>query len=754
MSALSSSGPFPRAVPRQRCRWDSPESLPFGRYCDSFSSSVPGSSLPTGLPAPAPVPPSAAAAPVAGAWYPVKVESRDTRSYAVAAGGPGGGSGSSATDAAFSAKWGGGGGGGGGKGGGDSSSSSAPHLFRVRYLGFDVTDLVPLEYLRPLSAAYKGYVEADEAAEEGGEGEGASSSSSSSAAMDPASSSSAAAGSKRVRGDDDDGGEDGGIHTLDAEPEPEAGRGGVGGWYDDGDEIEEEEETAGGEGVVSSAQRRPSGLPPKWWKRRYALWRRFDEGVSMADIAVPPTAAASSASFASASTVASPHRAADVETWYSVTPECAALHAASVCVLLAHGEDAREAEHRTMTAPSVAGSAAADPSAALPLPASAAAAALTLPLPALAPLRVLDLFSGVGGNAVAFARTPYVESVVAVEADARRCHAVSHNATVYSAPAAPAPAQPHQDGERPGSWRGTEPPVHLPVLGRRWTGTGEGEGSRTAMGDVVHGALGTRGVTVVEANVLDVLDALDGGSGSGMGIGASAAVPSSHVPVPHVLPSVIFAAPPWGGPSYQEAADAAHAGRYNLAAQMHIARGVRTAAAAGTDAAMAPAPAPAPGAVLPRGDILNGHQLLARLAALTVRAASVPVSSSSSATAPLSGAVCAVFLPRTTRGIDISTAFAAGLPARLLPLSDVTHVSAPLHSSEGSTVDAARRRRRSEKRRAKRIGVVGGFGSGAAEGEGGEGDDGEEEKASVLIEHQLVDGRPIGIVAYLHIPRG
>jgi hypothetical protein len=741
MSALSS---FPRAVPRQRCRWDSPESLPFGRYCDSFSSSVPGSSLPTGLPVPAPVPPSAAAAPVAGAWYPVKVESRDTRSYAVAAGGPGGGSGSSATDAAFSAKW--GGGGGGGKGGGDSSSSSAPHLFRVRYLGFDVTDLVPLEYLRPLSAAYKGYVEADEAAEGEGEGEGASSSAAA-----------AAAGSKRVRGDDDDGGEDGGIRTLDAEPEPEAGRGGVGGWYDDGDEIEEEEEeTAGGEGVASSAQRRPSGLPPKWWKRRYALWRRFDEGVSMADIAVPPTAAAASSASASASTVASPHRAADVETWYSVTPECAALHAASVCVLLAHGEDAREAEHRTMTAPSVAGSAAVDPSAALPLPASAAAAALTLPLPALAPLRVLDLFSGVGGNAVAFARTPYVESVVAVEADARRCHAVSHNATVYSAPAAPAPAQPHQDGERPGSWRGTEPPVHLPVLGRRWTGSGEGEGSRTAMGEVVHGALGTRGITVVEANVLDVLDALDGGSG-GMGMGAaaagtaSAAVPSSHVPVPHVLPSVIFAAPPWGGPSYQEAADAAHAGRYNLAAQMHIARGVRAATAAGTDAAMAPAP----GAVLPRGDILNGHQLLARLAAFTVRAASAPVSSSSSSvTAPLSGAVCAVFLPRTTRGVDISTAFAAGLPARLLPLSDVTHVSAPLHSSEGSTVDAARRRRRSEKRRAKRIGVVGGFGSGAAEGEGGEGDDGEEEKASVLIEHQLVDGRPIGIVAYLHIPRG
>jgi hypothetical protein len=38
--------------------------------------------------------------------------------------------------------------------------------------------------------------------------------------------------------------------------------------------------------------------------------------------------------------------------------------------------------------------------------------------------------------------------------------------------------------------------------------------------------------------------------------------------------------------------------------------------------------------------------------------------------------------------------------------------------------------------------------------EGGEGDSAMSDKASVVVEHQNVDGRAIGVVAYLHVPRG
>ena len=109
---------------------------------------------------------------------------------------------------------------------------------------------------------------------------------------------------------------------------------------------------------VPNSQCPPQKVKQKQWAKRHALWTRWDEGVVM-----------------------------DKESWFYVTPEALALHSAKIM-----GDALLQSEADGQTTLIGSGALPSEPLSAL---------ASSSPLPSLI---ILDLFAGVGGNTIAFAR--------------------------------------------------------------------------------------------------------------------------------------------------------------------------------------------------------------------------------------------------------------------------------------------------------------------------------------------------------------
>jgi hypothetical protein len=329
------------------CVWDGPEDAPppFGRYCDALAAG------------------GASYAPVYvqgldtrfGRAEPRDAATRELKRAAATMGG--------ATRATLSAAYGTG------------------IFYRVIYLDGSpwggYTTLVPLESLRPLSPAHSALVDMDVAAREAeaGAASEASASGSVGAPWDGR-----AVSPPPLR--------PGGVGWAPTSPVGGAQGAGVGAGEppvlvlgESGGGGEEEEVESGGDGgsvepprraktrrrasaagtepARAAPRSRPPDVSPKWWKRRYSLWSRFDEGVCM-----------------------------DAEGWWSVTPEGAAAAMAAACVEAADASDGGGCS-------------------------------------------IMDLFSGLGGNAISFALAQGVSSVHAIELRADRCAMLEHNAKLY-----------------------------------------------------------------------------------------------------------------------------------------------------------------------------------------------------------------------------------------------------------------------------------------------------------------------------------
>lgn len=120
-------------------------------------------------------------------------------------------------------------------------------------------------------------------------------------------------------------------------------------------------------------------VPPKYFSKRFVLWTHFP--MHLDDSPWGPVM--------------------DAVGWYSVTPECIAIHAARRLAGLATAmRGSRECDE----------------------------------VPDAAPVNghvILDLFCGCGGDAIAAARSDGIHHVIAVERDPIRLAAAAHNAVVY-----------------------------------------------------------------------------------------------------------------------------------------------------------------------------------------------------------------------------------------------------------------------------------------------------------------------------------
>ena len=125
----------------------------------------------------------------------------------------------------------------------------------------------------------------------------------------------------------------------------------------------------------------PPGVTPKYWRKRDLLWSRFEQGgICM-----------------------------DAEGWYSVTPECIAVHVADTL--------ARAVRFGVRTVAEAS-----------PPPPSSGSGYDSRSLV------VADLFGGCGGNAIQLALHPRVSHVFAVELHAERLAMAQRNAAVYGVP--------------------------------------------------------------------------------------------------------------------------------------------------------------------------------------------------------------------------------------------------------------------------------------------------------------------------------
>lgn len=721
------------------CRWDAlSTAFPFGRYCDGFySGSLAGfvndasamrsaSRIDVGETAfgagcgsasSDAVQHQSAAMLNGGAWYPVRVEALDTRLGAglhqtSRAGGskPGrerlgaksapvsaGKKRKAATEteeeadylyAAATAH-----------DGPKSDSADSDAYYRVYFIGYGLTTLLPLSHLRPLSAAFQPYVKADQAAEQASSPSSIGINHGADASADdaersaaPESESSYSQSAKRVKWDDAqapiDAWQDEQHHVHNRDDDG------------DGDALDGDDGSSGSGSRQAPIQslnharrqrkqhaRRPKGVPDKWWSRRHTLWTRFDEGVDMAggDSSSSKRRQAGSDGTASAhDAVSIGHEdarnqqqsvgasdAADIEPWYSVTPECAALHAAKQCIsLLAEQGGGNRPDSVCELATSTA---------------KAAGAGSAMRDAVDEGIVVLDLFAGVGGNTIAFARLAEVTTVVSVESTARRCDAIITNAAVYG--------------------------VSDKVI--------------VLCADVLEVIAALLEATASAAPPVD--SAVISSAGSSSAAASSAQV---HTTVAVLLPllrqaSIIFSAPPWGGVNYQRDADRLYGGYFNLKEQMrieelrqeqppaseanaHAASPVALGAAArilrATNTAQrtaVDADNVAPTATdIGSSDGIDGMQLLRALAACVAPA-------SAQREASPRPAIVASFLPATTPAADVAEACSvnelAGKSTSEMYREVITHLGSsvqPRLSRKGQK-NAKKKQRRQQQQRAK-----------------------------------------------------
>ena len=125
---------------------------------------------------------------------------------------------------------------------------------------------------------------------------------------------------------------------------------------------------------------RPPAVPQKYWRKRFALWSRFDDGIVMDGL----------------------------EGWFSATPEALATRVADTLF---------QSARLGLGPPSFSRSVAA-----------ASANSQT------GKITVVDLFCGCGGNAIQLALNPGIGHVFAVDTDAARLAMASANAAIYGVP--------------------------------------------------------------------------------------------------------------------------------------------------------------------------------------------------------------------------------------------------------------------------------------------------------------------------------
>jgi len=113
----------------------------------------------------------------------------------------------------------------------------------------------------------------------------------------------------------------------------------------------------------------------KYWAQRKRLFRRYDDGIQL-----------------------------DREGWFSVTPEVIANHIAErMCAHVSSSSEEENDDDDNMQEPKQK-------------------------------LVVLDAFTGVGGNVIAFALRPEVDRVICVDFDPNRLQMAAHNCRVYEIP--------------------------------------------------------------------------------------------------------------------------------------------------------------------------------------------------------------------------------------------------------------------------------------------------------------------------------
>lgn len=271
-------------------------------------------------------------------------------------------------------------------------------------------------------------------------------------------------------------------------------------------------------------------VPAKYWRKRNILWGRFDDllGASGAGDAGasgwqdPPARAAALDTDAAAGAAAGAAGAAagawpakpsppappqsrgirmDAEGWYSVTPEAVALHIAD-----------------RLLAPPLLGPTRADEGAGV----------------------VLDLFCGCGGNAIAFARHASRPWVVAVDTSAARLHLARHNARLYGV------------GDRIAFVHGDA--VHLLHAMLAAPPEGGGAGAVVGGGGATHDGGNGGGVADdgdAPRDAVAFVRSADGELRAKLLLQQHASAPA-----PPALPvRTLFLAPPWGGPSYNQASE-------------------------------------------------------------------------------------------------------------------------------------------------------------------------------------------------------
>ena len=360
------------------------------------------------------------------------------------------------------------------------ASAAAASSFRVRFLGFEYATLVPPTHLRPLSREFEAYVALDRA-RLGARAAAATS------ALPPAAAAAmgAAADAEAAEAAEAAGGvatvpgrlskrarkrqrreRDAAVAEVAGEDAAGAGTGDGAGGGADADEGVGVCAGVGADAAEGAEDPRPS---KKWWLRRLHIWSRFGGG----RIAMP-----------------APLAGADPdEIWFSTTPERAALGVARRALELAAG------------AGGTGGAASAAPT---------------------APFVVLDLFAGVGGNAVAFARQAGVRAVLAVERDPARCAAIRRNAEAY----------------------------------------GVGARVRVVCGCAV-AALRRKAAAGAGAA---------GVAGAGAGVAAGSEGEDDDAEAAALLrdASIVCAAPPWGGADHKRVARRDSAGAFSLARQLAV----------------------------------------------------------------------------------------------------------------------------------------------------------------------------------------